>query len=283
MTRIALNGSPAAVLRRALRYLILALWAAVVLVPLSVVILGAFKSAREIFENPFGLPTEFSLDNFVAAMGRGSMAVYYRNTLWIAAVSLVLLTVMGGLIAFAVTRRGFRAGKGIYLYFVFGMTIPVQSIMVPSYLLMSTLRLVDNPLSLVLVYASTLLPFSVFIVAGFFRTVPNELEESAKIDGAGELTVFARIYAPLARPAFASIIIFNLLLIWNDFFNPLLYIRSETYKTITLGLLRHVGQYSSNYPTMFAAVLLASVPVIVVFVVLQRQFEAGITAGALKG
>lgn len=266
-----------------MRWIILMIWLLIVLTPLSIVLTGAFKTTQEIFSSPFGLPNQIAFENYMKVLTEGNMVTYYRNTIVICLVSLSILTITGGMTAFAVTRRGFRSGKSIYFYFIFGMTIPVQSIMVPSYLLMTAFRLVDNPLSLILVYSSSLLPFSVFIVSGFFRTIPNELEESANIDGANELTVFSRIFAPLAKPAFASIIIFNLLLIWNDFYNPLLYIRSERYKTITLGLLRHVGQYSSNYPTMFAAVVLASFPVILIFIVLQRYFESGITAGALKG
>ena len=261
----------------------IALWVAMVILPLSIVVLGSFKNAAEIFSNPFGLPSGISLDNFREALNRGNMIVYYRNTIMVAGISLATVVSFGGVAAFAVTRPTFRRRNLIYFLFVFGMTIPIQSIMIPSYMLMSTLGLVDTPLSLILVYGSSLMPFSVFILGGFFRTIPNEMEESAKIDGAGPLTVFARIYAPLARPAFASVVIFNLLLIWNDFYNPLLYIRSERYKTITLGLLRHVGQYSSNYPIMFASILFASVPVIIVFILLQRSFESGITAGALKG
>lgn len=265
------------------RYAVLLGWVAVVIVPLSVVILGAFKQAREIFETPFALPKTPTFESFREVIVTGNMLVYYRNTILVAGVSIAVLVVCAALIAYAVTRRTYRPANTIYYFFVFGMTIPVQSIMVPSYLLMSTLGLVDNPLSLILVYISSLMPFSVFIVSGFFRTIPGELEESAKIDGASDLATCTLIYVPLARSAIASIVIFNVLTIWNDFYNPLLYIRSERFKTVTLGLLRHVGQYSSNYPRMFAAVLIASVPVIIVFLLLQRRFEEGITAGALKG
>jgi raffinose/stachyose/melibiose transport system permease protein len=164
-----------------------------------------------------------------------------------------------------------------------GLAVPAQVLMVPSYLLMSKLHLINNLASLMIVYVSTALSFSIFILSGFFKTIPYEVEEAAAIDGCNPFQIFSKVIMPLGKPALSTIMIFNLLTIWNDFYNPLLYIRDDRLKTVTLGLTNYMGRYVANYPTMFAAVLLASLPVIIVFIILQKQFVSGITAGSLKG
>jgi ABC-type sugar transport system, permease component len=266
-----------------LKYILLSIFALMILIPLAIVFFGAFKTSSELFNRPFGFPKEFVLENFITAFIKGNMLVYYKNTLFVTVISLVFILSFSCLAAYSVTRSSFKAGNALFYYFMFGLTIPVQVIMIPSYLMMAKLHLVNNIWSLVIIYISSTMSFSIFILSGFFRTLPVELEEAAIIDGCNELQAFISIILPLCKPAVTTVMIFNMLFIWNDLYNPMLYIRSENIKTIALGLMKYMGRYVSNFPIMFAAVVLASLPVIVVFLVLQKQFVSGITAGAVKG
>jgi len=271
------------VLRLGVKYLPLLAFAATILIPLSIVFFGALKAPAELFKNPFLPPQHPVLQNLATAFFQGNMPVYFRNTLFISGVSLVFILGLSCLTAYAITRRGFRWSGWIYGFFAFGILIPAMSLMVPMYMMMARLGLVNTPWSVILVYVGTSLPFAIFILSGFFRTIPAELDEAASIDGCTEFQAFWWAILPLCAPAISTVFILNLLAIWNDFFNPLLFIRSEDLKTISLGLTKYMGRYVANYPIMFSAVLIASVPVIAVFLLLQRQFVSGITAGAVKG
>lgn len=266
-----------------LQYVLLIIFALMILAPLAIVFFGAFKTPGELANNPYSLPAAPVFGNFHEAFVMGNMLVYFKNTIFVSVVSLAVLLALSTMASYAITRPGFKLGDKLYTYFVFGIIIPAQSIMIPTYFMMSRLHLVNKTGSLILVYVSSCMAFSIFILSGFFRTIPAELDEAAFIDGCNEFQAFTKVVLPLCKPAVTTVLILNLLFIWNDFYNPLLYIRSEEIKTIVLGLSKYMGRYLTNYPIMFAAVVMASVPVIIVFVALQKQFVSGITAGSVKG
>ena len=263
--------------------MILVVFSLIIIIPLIIVFSGAFKTSAELFNNPFGVPHKPVFENFPAAFVKGNMLLYFGNTIFVTVISLIFILTFSCLAAYTVTRSNFKFGTVLYYYFMFGLTVPAQAIMIPSYLLISRLHLVNNIWSLVIIYVASTMAFSVFILSGFFRTIPGELEEAALIDGCNELKTFTKIILPLSRPAVTTVLIFNMLFIWNDFYNPLLYIRSENIKTLALGLMKYVGRYVANYPIMFAALLMASLPMIIIFLILQKQFVSGITSGAVKG
>ncbi len=266
-----------------LQYVLLILFALAILTPLAIVFFGAFKTSSELFNNPYSVPREPMFHNFYEALIQGNMLVYFKNTAIISFVSIGVALVLSTLTAYAISRPGFRWGNKIYIYFVFGIIVPAQAVMIPTYIMMARLGLVNTTSSVIIIYIASTLGFSIFILSGFFRTIPRELDEAAIIDGCTEFQAFSRVILPLCKPAISTVLILNLLTIWNDFYNPLLYIRSEELKTISLGLSKYMGRYLTNFPIMFAAVVLASLPVIAVFVALQKQFVSGITAGSVKG
>lgn len=266
-----------------LKYFAMIAFALVILTPLAIVFFGAFKTPGELFNHPYSVPKQASLENFYTAFIKGNMIVYFKNTIFISFVSLAAVLAFSTIASYAVTRSGFRPGNGLYLYFILGIIVPAQATMIPTYLMMAKLGLVNKIWSVIIVYIASTIAFSVFVLSGFFRTIPKELDEAAVIDGCNEYQAFSKVILPLCRPAVSTVFILNLLYVWNDFYNPLLYIRSESIKTISLGLSKYMGKYVANYPIMFAAVVMASVPVIVVFVLLQKQFVSGITAGSVKG
>lgn len=265
------------------KYIFLAIFTLIILTPLAIVFFGAFKTPGELANNPYSLPQSLVFGNFYTAFVKGNMLVYFKNTIFVSAASLAVLIALSTLASYAITRPGFKMGNKLYAYFVFGIVIPAQAIMIPTYMIMSKLHLVNTRGSVITVYISSCMAMAVFILSGFFRTIPAELDEAAMIDGCTEFQAFALVNLPLCKSAVSTVLILNLLYIWNDFYNPLLYIRSEKIKTISLGLSKYMGRYLTNYPIMFAAVVMASVPVIVVFIILQKQFVAGITAGSVKG
>ncbi|GGH11986.1 carbohydrate ABC transporter permease [Paenibacillus segetis] len=266
-----------------LQYVLLVLFSLVIFTPLAIVFFGAFKTSGELFNNPYSFPGKPVFENFKEALIQGNMLIYFKNSFIISFVSLAVILLFSTLSSYAITRQGFRMGNKIYIYFVFGIIVPSQAVMIPTYIMMARLGLVNTMWSVIIIYIATTMGFSIFILSGFFRTIPRELDEAAVIDGCNEIQAFWKVILPLCKPAVTTVLILNLLTIWNDFYNPLLYIRSEDIKTLSLGLSKYMGRYITNYPIMFAAVVMASLPVIAVFVGLQKQFVSGITAGSVKG
>lgn len=276
MTRTRL---PAAILV----YVLLGALAIVFLYPLVLMILAAFKSTPELFRNPFGLPERWSLDTFREVWTRASFGVYLRNSVLVTGGSVLLLLLCATPAAYALTRYSFRLRTPISLFFLAGIMIPMRLGVLPLYLLMRDLGLLDTLWSLILTYAASGMPMSVLLLSVFFRGLPRDLEDAARIDGASELTTFARIMVPLARPGIATVTIVNVVPWWNDFFFPLLFITDNAWKTVPLGMQMFFGQHLTNWSLVFSGMVLASLPLLILYLLMSRQFIAGLTAGAVKG
>ena len=264
-------------------YLVLALLAAVFLYPVILMALAAFKTTPEIFRNPFGLPSSWALDSFREVWERANFGLYLRNSLLVTGLSVALLLACAAPAAYALARYRFPLKALIFLFFLAGIMIPIRLGILPLYLLMRDLHLLNNPLSLVLTYAASGMPMSVFLLATFFRTLPVQLEDAARIDGCSELQIFSRIMLPLVRPGLATVVIVNIVPWWNDFFFPLLFIQDARWKTIPLGMQIFFGQHLTDWSLVFSGMLLASLPLLIVYLLMSRQFISGLTAGAVKG
>jgi raffinose/stachyose/melibiose transport system permease protein len=257
--------------------------AALVLVPIVLMGLSGFKSTREIFQSPFGLPAVWSLDNFTKVWVEAKFGAYFQNSVVVTVVSAVILVVFGAMASYALGRFAFRGNELLYIYFLTGLLLPIRLAIIPLFILMRNLNLLDSLWSLILIYAASGLPSAIFILTGFFRQLPADLDSAARIDGAGEWTIFARIMLPLVRPALVIVTIYNVIPIWNDFFFPLVFIKSEALKTLPLGMTTFFGQYYTDYAALFAGLTLAALPVIALYVALSQHFIRGLTAGAIKG
>lgn len=185
--------------------------------------------------------------------------------------------------AYALARYSFRLRGVLFLFFLAGIMIPIRLGILPLYILMRDLGLIDTPFSLILTYAASGMPMSVFLLSVFFRNLPRELEDAARIDGAGEQGIFWRVMLPLVRPGLATVVIVNVVPWWNDFFFPLLFLPSPTWRTIPLGMQIFFGQHLIDWSLVFSGMLLASLPLLVIYLLMSRQFIAGLTAGAVKG
>ncbi len=257
--------------------------AVLVLAPMVIMVISSFKTTREIFQNPFGLPQQWRLDNFARVWVEARFDRYFQNSVLVTVASVLLILALGAMAGYALGRFRFAGSDLLYLYFLSGLMLPIRLGIIPLFILMRNLRLLDTLWSLILIYAASGLPSAVFILTGFFRTLPADLDSAARIDGAGEWRIFAQIMLPLVRPALVIVAVYNLIPVWNDFFFPLVFIQSDERKTLPLGMTAFFGQYYTDWATLFAGLTLAAVPVVVLYAFLSRQFIRGLTAGAVKG
>jgi len=267
---------------QALAQLLLLTYAGVVLYPFVIVLFSSMKPLGEVYNNPFGPPRIIHLENYLQAWRQAAFAVYFRNSLIVSTAAVILLLLLASMAAYVLARYRFRGGVFISLLFLAGLSLPQRLAIVPLFVLMRDLHLLDSLIGLVLIYAAGGLPFAIFLMASFFRTIPGEIEDAARIDGCTPFQAYWRVMVPLVRPALATVGIFNFVSVWNDFFFPLIFIRSAALRTIPLGLSLFFGEYSIQWHLLFAALLIAMVPTIVVFLLFSRQFIQGVMAGAFR-
>lgn len=255
---------------------------AVMLYPIIVMVLSGFKNNAEIYAAPFALPQSFSLKNFTAIWSETNFPRYLANSLIVTASSVTLIIATGTAAAYALARYHFRGNEWLYLFFLSGLVVPLKLAIIPLFVQLKALGLIDTRFGLVLVYTAMGLPSAVFILTGFLRTLPSELEDQARIDGAGEARIMRSIMLPLARPAMVIAGIHNAVPIWNDFFFPLVFLQKDDLKTLPQGLTVFMGEYNTEWGILFAGLTMAALPITIVYVLLSRQFIAGLTHGAVK-
>jgi raffinose/stachyose/melibiose transport system permease protein len=256
------------------------------LVPFYITVVNSFKNRQDIVQNPAGLPLQrLTLQNFAHSAVSPSFNIFkaYGTSLTITVVSVGLLIVISSMMSYVTARSSHPFLKYVYLLLLTGLMIPPQVILIPLVKVLALLGLMFTSQGLILYYMGFYIPFTVFVYTGFIRTLSKELDESARMDGAGPFVIFWAIIFPLLRPATASVIIFLFLWIWNDFLNPLILLGSTKGYTVTTGIYRAVGQYSTNWEDVFSLVVLASLPVLLLYLFMQRQFIAGLTEGSVKG
>jgi len=259
---------------------ILLIYAAIIIVPLTIVIFGSFKTTGELFNAPFGLPSSFAPTNYAEVLGAQDLDVPFLNSAIVTLLSVTVTLFLGSLAAYGVARIPGWPGWLIFGFLVIGMAIPAQASMIPLYVLFERLGLLDSLLGLVIANVVSTMPIAVFILGGFMRTLPREM---CSIDGSGPWRTYRSIVMPLSSPSLAATAIFLFVIHWNELLYPLLFILSPEKRTLPLALLSFQGEFQTNYPLLFSGVVLASLPVVIAYIFLQRFFVAGITAGASKG
>jgi raffinose/stachyose/melibiose transport system permease protein len=269
-------------LKNGLIQLLLVLNGFLMVYPLFVMALSAFKSNAEIFSSPFALPAAFSLANAEKIWAETNFIRYLLNSVVVTASSVVVILICGTMAAYALGRYRFALSSVLFMFFVSGLMVPLKLAIIPLFIQLDALGLIDTRPGLVLVYVAMGLPSAVFILTGFLRTLPGELEESARIEGASEARIMWSIMLPLARPAMVIAAIQNAVPIWNDFFFPLVFITSEKLKTLPQGLTVFMGEYNTDWGVLFAGLTLSALPITLVYILLSRQFIAGLTQGAIK-
>ncbi|GAA0330484.1 carbohydrate ABC transporter permease [Bacillus carboniphilus] len=264
------------------KYLILILTTLIIAYPIFLMIMSSFKSQLEIFTSPLGLPKSFSLENYVTVWEKVNFSGYFWNSLIVSVSSVFIVIFVSSLAGFYLARFQFKWNPFILFFFMIGLMLPMKLAIIPLYLIMKDLGLLNTLYSLIAVYVAGGIPFAVFLFYGFFRTLPKDLEQSARMDGCNEFQVYYKIVLPLMKPSIAIVGIVNLVNVWNDFFYPLIFIRDEALRTIPLGMLTLFGEYDTQWNLLFAGLTLSSLPLLIAFLFASRTFIDGLTSGAVK-
>ena len=277
------KSSPAKKVLFIIFQIILVSYALAVLYPVFNLILSSFKTTREIFSNPFALPETWRFSNYAKVWEKGGFGMYFINSIVITAAAMGLVLLFGSMAANGIARYTYKLKTCIYLLFLSGIVLPLKAAIIPLFLLMKNLGLQDNRLGLIFIFAAMGLPSTVFILSGFMKSIPKELEYAARIDGCNDLVIFQKIIIPLSMSSITLVTIYNIVPIWNDFFFPLIFISSDSKKTLPLGVASFFGQYQIAWDQIFAALSIAIIPMIVIYLFMSRYFIKGMTAGAVKG
>jgi raffinose/stachyose/melibiose transport system permease protein len=263
---------------------ILIAYTLIALFPVWVILINSVKSRRAIFGSPLALPTPESWDlvGYTTVLENGDFFGYFQNSLVVTVASLVFVLLFGAMAAFALSEYRFRGNLLMGLYLALGIMIPIRLGTVAILQMMVAGGLVNTLTALILVYTAQGLPLAVFILSEFMRNVSDDLKNAGRMDGLSEYAIFFRLVLPLVRPAMATVAVFTMIPIWNDLWFPLILAPSEETKTITLGSQVFIGQFVTNWNAVLAALSLAIVPILILYLIFSRQLIRGITAGAVK-
>ena len=265
-----------------LTYIVLVIFTLIYILPILWMTISSFKSGTELFSYPPKLlPSRFTLENYIDAWNRGDFSLYFKNTTIVAVSATLLPVVINTMAGYAFAKYKFKGSTVIFMFFLATMMLPLEVLMIPIFQVIRTFKMYNNFWGLIIPCAAT--PAGVFLVRQYFLTIPNELMESARIDGASETRIFLKLMIPLAKPIMSVLAIFSFLWRWNDYMWPLVVIRDTQKYTVQLALANFSGQYAVDWGSLLAMSVLTMIPVLVIFLLFQKQFMKGMIAGAVKG
>jgi raffinose/stachyose/melibiose transport system permease protein len=265
------------------QHLVLIFYSLFAVLPILLIILNSFKNRAAIFRSPYNLPTPetFDLTGYETVFLRANFFRYFVNSFTVTSVSLLVILLAGSMAAFALAEYRFRLNPFLTLYLALGIMIPIRLGTVSLLRLMVSLDLVNNLLALILVYIAQGLPLAIFILTQFFKQVPGELLDAARIDGASEYRIYTLVL-PLVRPALGVIGLFTMIPIWNDLWWPLILAPDKTTATVTLGAQQFLGQFINDWNALLASLTLSMIPMLILYLLFSKQMMRSITAGAIK-
>ncbi|MNJ47732.1 Trehalose transport system permease protein SugB [compost metagenome] len=270
--------------KNTLKYILLVIGALVSIYPLVYMLLTSLKPMTLLFEfPPRFLPTEMTLKNFRDAWVSQDFALYLFNSILVTLVTFMLIFLFASMLAFAYSRFDFKGKKLSFTILLSGLVIPSLTLLIPQFILIRQLGLFDSRWGLIVVYAAGAIPFTTLLLKGFFDSISRDIDESVEIEGGNAWRLFASIIIPLSKPAFVPATIFNALTVWEEFPWALTIINDPAKRTLPIALANFQGQYTTQWGVVFEGSLIAILPIIILFLFLQRYFIAGITAGAIKG
>ena len=249
-----------------------------------VIFLNSFKTKTEVFADIWALPTTMDFEKFSTLWNDYSFSIYTFNSVFITIVSLVLSMYIGAMVSYGIAKFQFKGNGFVYIYFLFGLMFPIKLGVVPLYILIRGLSLNNTLFCMILIYSATL-STPVFVLTGFFRTIPTSILEAARIDGASQFYIFNRIMLPLSAPALGSVVPMVMVVYWNDFFLPMIFLTRDEVKTVPLGMMRFVvsGYLDiSKMDLVFAAAAISLIPIMIIYLACSKQIIGGITSGAVK-
>jgi ABC-type sugar transport system, permease component len=281
--QIAARGSSLLKSKKIFVYMIVSVLAMVSIYPIFFCLMSSMKTTIEIFSSPYGLPGKLMFDNYINAWTRGNMGRYVFNSVFLTACTIALTVFVASPASYVLSKFVFKAKGFIYMFFIAGLMIPIQSTIIPLAFAFGKMNINDNYLIMILLFTTFSIPISVFVLTGFMKSVSVEMEEAAIIDGCSPIRVLFHIMVPLSAPAIATVSILNFISTWNNLLFPLLFIRESKLYTISIGLLMFFAEKTDDYGGVMAGAIITMLPSIIVYVLLQEKVEKGLTAGAVKG
>jgi len=266
---------------RILIWVVLIIVTATVLYPVFWVVCTAFRPEKEIIQNVYGLPTHVYIENIKNVWSSSNFGIYFLNSIVVTSFSVVGIILLSASAAYVFTRFNFKGKKFWFIYLISGLIVPNQVLLIANFKIMSLLHLINTRISLILTYLGWV-PLAVFFLHAYFLSIPQELDESARIDGASYSRIFFSIILPLAKPALVMMAVFYSILVWNDFLWPLIYISEESLFTVALGLARFQGTWVQYWGRLTAAISISCWPPIILFIILHKHLVQAITKGSLK-
>lgn len=272
-------------IKRGLSYLVVGGWALFSVFFVVWVVLASLKRNRELFGSPLSIPTSPQWGNFVKTWVNNRFGDYFLNSLLVTSVSVVAILIVAVPAAYVLSRGRFRGRAALSSFFAFGMGVPFPLLFVPLFVMMASMRLADTLTGLTIVYVALSIPFTIYVLEGFFSSLPSELESAAVIDGCSDVQVFRHVMLPLAMPGVATVAILNFVGLWNEYQLSLVLINSPENRTLSLGIYSLITsmQYSGgDWASLFAGVTIVMVPTLILFVILSEKMISGITMGGVK-
>lgn len=278
-----MKGNKKALAWKIVIYIFLVLMAFLYLAPLVWMFFVSLKTNTEIFKSPFALPEEIQLGNFIFAWTAGKLGIATLNSAIVCVTALILNIIIGCMASFALGRLRFKMSGAVMTYFLIGMMIPIHRILIPLFKTFSNMHLYNSLLGLIIPYTVVSLPTTIFIMTGFFKNMPNEMFEAACIDGCSIYKIFTSIALPLSKTGIFVTALMAFVGNWNELLLAMVFISDDAKKTLPVALSKFVGPYNTNYTQMFAAIIIAILPTIIVYCCFSNQIVDGLTAGAVKG
>lgn len=250
--------------------------------PLVWMISGSLKGTQEFYKNIWGLPETWKWSNYAAAWKRAGLGVKYINSLIVTAVTLLIVIPIVGCAAYAIARIDFKFKKAIYTYLLLGLCIPTGVLAIPIFAAGLDFGLVDSLTGMILFGAAQCMAFGTFLLRSFFISLPKSLEEAAMIDGCTRFQSFIQVILPLAKPGVMSLVVLDGITVWNEYLLANVLLRSDNKMTLPLGMKSFVDKYVTDYPQLFAGLVIVTIPMLIVYIIAQRSFIEGMTAGTVK-
>ena len=250
--------------------------------PLFNMIISSLKPTREILQHPFSLPANPDFSSYKRVWIDMGFSTFFINSIIVTVSSMALVLLFGSMASYAISRYVFKGNTLLYMIFLSGIMLPLKAAIIPLFMIIRKLGLMDNFLSVIFIFTAMGIPSTIFILSGFFKAIPADLEYAARIDGCNDFAIYSKIMMPVIAPGIALVTIYNAVPIWNDFFFPLVFLHNRSLKTLPVGLSTFFGQHSTNWTLLFTGLTVAILPMMILYLFMSKYFIKGMTAGAIK-
>ena len=270
-------------IRLGILYGILGIFLITCLYPVLWIIINSFKPTEELFSNTWGLPNAFTLENYYNALVKNHMLTYFGNSVLVSVVSVACILILSLLAAYGVTRLRWEWGPAVLKYFLLGLMVPAYGSIIPLYSMFMKLGILNQYLAVIIPHVTFGLATAIFILSGFFVSVPAALEEAAIMDGCSVWGCFSKVVCPLAAPGIMTVAVISFVSVWNDLLFSQIFLNDQKKMPLSVGLMEFQGMYSTDHAGMIAAVVITVIPVVIVYTILHKYIMEGMIAGAVKG